>query len=88
MPALSMFFGIIIYMYRERGTRHNQPHIHVEYQDFKAAFSLEGDLIDGELPRKKVHLVKAWIEIHHEELVANWNLLLKGDSPFKIEPLR
>lgn len=74
-------------MYRKLGAQHNQPHIHVEYQDFKAAFSLEGELIDGEIPRKKARLVKAWIEIHHEELAANWKLLLKGDSPFKIDPL-
>lgn len=32
MPALSMFFGIIIYMYREQGGQHNIPHIHAEYQ--------------------------------------------------------
>ncbi len=74
-------------MYRELGAQHNQPYIHVEYQDFKAAFSLEGELIDGEIPRKKARLVEVWIEIHHEELAANWKLLLKGDSPFKIDPL-
>lgn len=43
MPALSMFFGIIIYMYREQGGRHNLPHIHAEYQDDEAVISLEGD---------------------------------------------
>ena len=31
MPALSMFFGIIIYMYSEANERHNLPHIHAEY---------------------------------------------------------
>ena len=40
MPALSMFFGIIIYMYREVGRRHNSPHIHAEYQDYEAVISL------------------------------------------------
>ncbi len=30
MPVLSMFYGLIIRMYREQGGRHNVPHIHVE----------------------------------------------------------
>lgn len=88
MPALSMFFGIIIYMYREAGKQHNQPHVHAEYQDFEAVFDLNGELIEGDMPRKKLRLVQAWIEIHHEELQANWNLLSRGEPAFKIEPLR
>ena len=28
MATLSMFFGIIIKMYKERDGRHNRPHIH------------------------------------------------------------
>ncbi len=31
MPTLSMFFGIIIRMYKEVGGKHNVPHIHAEY---------------------------------------------------------
>ncbi len=88
MPSLSMFFGIIIYMYREKGGQHNVPHIHAEYQDDEAVLSLDGDLVEGSLPRKKLRLVQAWIEIHREELEANWRLLLKGEAPFKIDPLR
>jgi hypothetical protein len=30
MPALSMFFGIIVRMYREQGGRHHLPHVHAE----------------------------------------------------------
>jgi hypothetical protein len=33
MPALSMFFGLIIYMYAKETHKHHRPHIHVEYQD-------------------------------------------------------
>ena len=53
MPTLSIFFGIIIKMYREINSRHNLPHIHAEYQDFEAVVSLEGELLSGELPKKK-----------------------------------
>jgi hypothetical protein len=33
-------------------------------------------------------LVQAWIEIHREELLADWQLAVEGQQPFKIEPLR
>jgi len=33
-------------------------------------------------------LVEAWMEIHSEDLEANWNLLSKGEQYFKIEPLK
>jgi len=88
MPALSMFFGIIIYMYKEVGGLHNVPHIHAEYQDDEAVISLDGDVIGGTLPRKKLRLVLAWVIIHHDELLADWSLLSRGQAPFKIAPLQ
>ncbi|WP_318664531.1 DUF4160 domain-containing protein [Treponema sp.] len=36
----------------------------------------------------KKKLVEAWIEIHKEELMANWKLLEEGEQFFKIEPLK
>lgn len=38
--------------------------------------------------KSKKKLVEAWIEIHKEELQANWKLLDEGEQFFKIEPLR
>ncbi len=32
-------------------------------------------------------LVQAWIEIHQEELLANWQLAVNGERPFRIESL-
>ena len=32
MPVISQFYGILIYMYRELGGHHKQPHIHVKYR--------------------------------------------------------
>ena len=88
MPALSMFFGLIVYMYAKNNQRHHIPHIHVEYQDDEAVFSIQdGKLLEGKLPNKKIQLVKAWIIINQEDLMANWNLAIKGDTLFKIKPL-
>ena len=88
MPALCMFYGIIIRMYMEIGGKHNLPHIHAEYGDHEAVFDLDGNRLEGELPKKKERLVEAWIEIHHEELSANWKLLQSGEQFFKISPLQ
>ncbi|WP_431736400.1 DUF4160 domain-containing protein [Cellulosispirillum alkaliphilum] len=40
------------------------------------------------MPTKKARLVQAWIEIHHEDLMADWNIAIEGGEIFKIEPLR
>jgi hypothetical protein len=33
-------------------------------------------------------LIQAWIEIHNDELMANWELALKGENIYKIDPLK
>ncbi|HET7118385.1 MAG TPA: DUF4160 domain-containing protein [Hanamia sp.] len=33
-------------------------------------------------------LVQAWIEIHKDELMANWKLAVAGQTIFKIEALK
>lgn len=88
MPTLSMFFGIIIRMYYAP-KEHNPPHIHVYYQEYKAIINIINcEIIGGELPSKQQRLVLAWIEIHNEELIADWNLCQNGEKPFSIEPLK
>ena len=88
MPTISMFYGIIIRMYREIGGQHNLPHIHAEYQGEEIVISLDGDVLDGSIPNKKLKLVLAWIEIHKDELSANCDLLSNGEKAFTIEPLK
>jgi hypothetical protein len=88
MPTLSMFFGIIIRMYYAP-KEHNPPHIHAYYQDFKAVIDIQScELMEGGLPPKQHRLVSAWIEIHKDELIADWELCQNGDKPFSIEPLK
>jgi hypothetical protein len=33
-------------------------------------------------------LVQAWLEIHRDELIADWQMAVEGRQPFKIEPLK
>ena len=89
MPTISIFYGIQILMYFYDNDRHNLPHIHVEYQDFNAVFTIgSGELLSGTLPARQTRLVQAWIEIHREDLILDWKLAINGQDPLKIEPLR
>lgn len=88
MPTISMFYGIIISLYFFDTDKHKAPHIHAKYQDFEAVFSImTGEILSGSLPPNKLKLVAAWIELRKEDLVADWQLAVTGNEPFKIKPL-
>jgi len=89
MPVISMFYGIIVSLFFLDNRRHKRPHIHVRYQDEEAVLAIpEGELLEGQIPPTKMRLVLAWIEIHRDELLADWELVVSGQPPYKIEPLR
>ena len=89
MPTISMFYGIVICLYFFDDERHKLPHIHAKYQGREASFSiLDGSVLAGEIPQAKSKLVQAWIEIHRDSLLANWELAVNGLTPYAIDPLR
>ena len=89
MPTLSMFFGIVIRMYKEGSGRHPRPHLHAQHGNKAAVFDLEtSDILAGEMGPDDVDRVRAWMSIHREELFANWRLLEEEGTFFRIEPLR
>ena len=89
MPTISMFFGIIITMYYFDDEQHSTPHIHVKYQGEQAIFTIpDGKMLEGNMKTSKRKLVEAWIEIHQDELMADWELAISGEEIFKIEPLK
>ena len=89
MAILAMFYGIIVSMYYLDNRRHHSPHIHVRYQGQEAVLSIpDGEVLEGELRRNKMKLVQAWIEIHQDELMADWELAVNGQELFKIDPLK
>ena len=89
MPVISMFYGIIVQMFVLDTDRHHEPHIHARYAEFKASIAIAtGAVLAGTLPARQMRLLQAWIEIHREELDADWTLAAAGTQPYKIEPLR
>ena len=88
MPVISMFYGIIIRLYLLDQVHHHLPYIHARYAEFEASIGIDdGDVLAGELPRKQLRLVQAWIELHRDELLADWQLAANGELPYKIDPL-
>ena len=89
MAIISMFYGIIISMYYFDNKQHKVPHIHVKYQGEEAVFSIpDGKILEGNMKTNKKKLVKAWILIHEDELMADWELAINGEEVFKIDPLK
>lgn len=73
MPILSNFYGIIIKMYFQQ-SEHNPPHIHAMYGEYIGAIDIQtGDLLEGDLPPRALHLVQDWLQIHKSEVLDIWN---------------
>ncbi|MBD3316260.1 MAG: DUF4160 domain-containing protein [Chitinivibrionales bacterium] len=89
MPTISMFFGIIIQMLSFDNKEHHNPHIHARYAEFAATFDINSaEILAGTMPGRQTRLIQAWIEIHREELLADWQLAIEGGEIFKIDPLK
>jgi hypothetical protein len=89
MPIICFFHGLYISMYFFDDKIHHLPHIHVNFNDCEAVYSIPlGNRIDGEMPRRKERLIVKWIGLNQCELMENWSRAIAG-LPLKfIEPLK
>lgn len=89
MPTISMFYGILVSIYNENARQHNTPHVHVRYQGKSASLAIEdGVLLAGDFPGRQLRMVQVWMDIHKDELLADWEMALAGEEPFRIAPLQ
>ena len=85
MPTLSMFYGILIQMF---WNDHAPPHFHALYSEHEALIDIQTlDVIEGHLPRRAMALVMEWAHEHRAELLEDWDLCARRQSPRKIAPL-
>lgn len=84
MPVISRFYGILIAMYFND---HNPPHFHAKYSGYEALFNFEGDIIEGDLPKRAMKFVQEWISEHKSELEDNWEKARTGQPLANIAPL-
>jgi hypothetical protein len=88
MPIISMFYGVVVYMYFYDVKKHHRPHIHVEYAEHTAVLAIDdGAVLEGYFPGNKLKLVQAWLEIHRDAVMTDWRLAVRGLPPQKIRPL-
>lgn len=85
MPSISNFFGITIYMYFDD---HNPPHFHALCHGKDVIVDINKAKAAGGLSKRERKLVEAWTEIHRQELLDNWDLMLKEHRVNPIEPLK
>jgi hypothetical protein len=65
------------------------PHFHAVYAEYEVLIDLRNfDVIRGALPRWAMALVLEWAADHRDELMENWNLCSRMQTPKAIEPLK
>ena len=67
--------------------QHHLPHFHAVYGECSGSFTLDGELISGDIPNKQHKLVVAWATIHQEELEALWKTIQETGEYFTIKGL-
>jgi Domain of unknown function (DUF4160) len=86
MPTISVFYGIVIQMFWRD---HTPAHFHALYAEHEALIDLSDfRVIRGSLPRRAMALVLEWAADHREELMEDWNLCRRMQTPKPIEPLK
>lgn len=68
-------------------SEHNPPHFHVKYNNYRAIIDIQTGEIKGNLPRRVVNLVYEWLDLHKDELMANWTRIEKEETLEEIKPL-
>jgi len=85
MPEISRFYGIIIAMFYNEN---NQPHFHARYGSQKVVIAIRTlSVLEGKLPARALGMVVEWASQHQAELLENWELSRKEQTPRKIQPL-
>jgi len=88
MPELSRFEGMVIKMLFNDNARHNKPHIHVIYGEFKASVAIDGELLAGSLPVKQLKMLVGWLALNEDAAYRAWNQAVRGEHFQKIKPLQ
>ena len=85
MPTISCFYGILIQMF---WNDHAPLHFHALYAEHEALIDIRTlEVIEGAVPRRALSLILEWAEQHRMELMEDWTLCERRQSPKKIQPL-
>src|ERR1039458_5570818 len=76
------------WMLFRRAAEHPSTRFHARYGEFEATVEIGAlEVLEGELPRRALNLVREWAMMHREELLEDWRFCRENAVPTKIEPL-
>jgi hypothetical protein len=85
MPTISTFYGILIQMFWRD---HAPPHFHALYAEYEVLIDIHTlEIMEGGMPRRALALVLEWAQEHRPELMENWQLCERNQTPNGIQPL-
>ncbi|MBL9182671.1 MAG: DUF4160 domain-containing protein [Verrucomicrobiaceae bacterium] len=84
MPEISRFLGIRVEMFYDD---HLPPHFHARYEGERAAFTLDGALMEGAMSPQARRLIREWAAGHGAELAEDWQLAQQHLPLKRIPPL-
>lgn len=87
MPLISQFYGILIRMFFMDKEHHHLPHFHAVYGEYSGTFTLDGEPIASNIPKRQLKLISAWATIHEDELKALWRSIQETGDYFTIKGL-
>ena len=63
------------------------PHFHAKYGEYEITVDIHTGVVAGKFPKRSLHHVLQWYELHKDELLEDWNLCRNQQMPNPIEPL-
>jgi hypothetical protein len=66
---------------------HDPPHFHATYGEFEITVTIRDGHVRGEFPPRARGLVLEWLQLHRDELLANWDRARRGEPLVPIPPL-
>ena len=59
----------------------------MKYQGYEATIDIATGTVKGQLPRRALNMVFEWLDLHRDELMANWHKIENAEPFDKIKPL-
>ena len=84
MPEISRFLGIVIFM---NWGDHPLPHFQARYVDYEIIVEIETGVVRGEFPKRALHAVLEWLDLHQDDLMIDWRLAEERKPLRQIPPL-
>ena len=66
---------------------HPPAHFHVRYQGQEVSVEIQSGMVTGKMSRRALQMIFAWMELHQEELMDNWERAQNREPLRPIRPL-